>query len=106
MRWDKLSPDGVIAIEESYDVSANVFSPVDQRKTAGAGIRMKNRLRTGIHRGSYPEWPVIAKDLVATEEIQRNTARHGAGSVRAHMRVRVQCVDDQQVSLVRHGRAP
>ena len=28
MRSRKLGADGVIAIEESYDVSANVFSPV------------------------------------------------------------------------------
>ena len=34
MRLSKLGADGVIAIEESYDVSANVFSPVDQRKKA------------------------------------------------------------------------
>ena len=34
MRWTKLSADGVIAIEESYDVSANVFSSMDQRKKA------------------------------------------------------------------------
>ena len=32
MRWKKLTSDGMIAIEETYDVSANVFSPVDKRK--------------------------------------------------------------------------
>jgi hypothetical protein len=39
----KLGPDGVIAIEESYDVSANVFSPVDQRKKAPPVIALEPR---------------------------------------------------------------
>jgi integrase len=43
MRWSKLGPDGVIAIEESYDVSANVFSPVDQRKKAPPVIALEPR---------------------------------------------------------------
>ena len=43
MREDKLSADGVIAIEESYDVSANVFSPVDQRKKAPPMIALEPR---------------------------------------------------------------
>lgn len=34
MRWQKLTSDGVIAIEETYDVSANVFGSLDQRKKA------------------------------------------------------------------------
>jgi len=43
MRWEKLSPDGVIAIDETYDVSANVFSPVDQRKKAPPVIALEPR---------------------------------------------------------------
>ena len=43
MRWEKLTSDGVIAIEESYDVSANVFSPVDQRKKARPMIALELR---------------------------------------------------------------
>jgi hypothetical protein len=43
MRSSKLGADGVIAIEESYDVSANVFSPVDQRKKAPSMIALEPR---------------------------------------------------------------
>jgi integrase len=43
MRWEKLASDGVIAIEETYDVSANVFSPVDQRKKAPPVIALEPR---------------------------------------------------------------
>jgi len=43
MRWNKLNPDGVIAIEESYDVSANVFSSVDQRKKAPPMVALEPR---------------------------------------------------------------
>jgi hypothetical protein len=43
MRSSKLGADGVIAIEESYDVSANVFSPVDQRKKAPPMIALEPR---------------------------------------------------------------
>ncbi|TMQ12936.1 MAG: hypothetical protein E6J91_19825 [Deltaproteobacteria bacterium] len=43
MRESKLGVDGVIAIEESYDVSANVFSPVDQRKKAPPMIALEPR---------------------------------------------------------------
>jgi len=43
MRWEKLTLDGVIAIEETYDVSANVFSPVDQRKKAPPVIALEPR---------------------------------------------------------------
>jgi hypothetical protein len=43
LRWNKLDPDGVIAIEETYDVSANVFSPVDQRKKAPPVIALEPR---------------------------------------------------------------
>jgi integrase len=43
MRWSKLGADGVIAIEESYDVSANVFSPVDQRKKAPPVMALEPR---------------------------------------------------------------
>jgi hypothetical protein len=35
--------NGVIAIEETYDVSANVFSPVDQRKKAPPVIALEPR---------------------------------------------------------------
>jgi hypothetical protein len=42
-RSSKLGADGVIAIEESYDVSANVFSPVDQRKKAPPMIVLEPR---------------------------------------------------------------
>jgi len=43
MRWEKLTSNGVIAIEETYDVSANVFSPVDQRKKAPPVIALEPR---------------------------------------------------------------
>jgi len=43
MRSSNLNADGVIAIEESYDVSANVFSPVDQRKKAPPMIALEPR---------------------------------------------------------------
>jgi integrase len=43
MRWNKLASDGVIAVEESYDVSANVFSPVDQRKKAPPMVALEPR---------------------------------------------------------------
>jgi hypothetical protein len=43
MRWEKLTSDGVIAIEETYDVSANVFSPVDQQKKAPPVIALEPR---------------------------------------------------------------
>jgi integrase len=43
MRWEKLTSDGAIAIEETYDVSANVFSPVDQRKKAPPVIALEPR---------------------------------------------------------------
>jgi integrase len=43
LRWNKLNPDGVIAIEESYDVSANVFSSVDQRKKAPPMVALEPR---------------------------------------------------------------
>ena len=43
MRSSKLRADGVISIEESYDVSANVFSPVDQRKKAPPMIALEPR---------------------------------------------------------------
>ena len=43
LRWNKLDPDGVIAIEESYDVSANVFSSVDQRKKAPPMVALEPR---------------------------------------------------------------
>ena len=43
MREEKLGPDGVIRIDESYDVSANVFSPVDQRKKAPPVIALEPR---------------------------------------------------------------
>jgi hypothetical protein len=43
MRWEKLTADGVIAIEETYDVSANVFSPVDPRKKASPVIALEFR---------------------------------------------------------------
>jgi integrase len=43
MRWNKLNPDGVIAIEESYDVSANVFCSVDQRKKAPPMVALEPR---------------------------------------------------------------
>jgi hypothetical protein len=43
MRSSKLGADGVIRIEESYDVSANVFSPVDQRKKAPPMIALEPR---------------------------------------------------------------
>ena len=43
MRWEKLTSDGVIVIEETYDVSANVFSPVDQRKKAPPVIALEPR---------------------------------------------------------------
>jgi hypothetical protein len=41
MRWEKLTSDGVIAIEETYDVSADVFSPVDQWKKAPPVIALE-----------------------------------------------------------------
>jgi hypothetical protein len=43
MRCSKLGADGVIGIDESYDVSANVFSPVDQRKKAPAAMALEPR---------------------------------------------------------------
>ncbi len=43
MRWSKLGADGVIAIEESCDASANVFSAVDQRKKAPPMIALEPR---------------------------------------------------------------
>jgi len=43
MRWEKLTSGGVSAIEETYDVSANVFSPVDQRKKAPPVIALEPR---------------------------------------------------------------
>jgi integrase len=43
MRCSKLSADGVVAIEESYDVSANLFSPVDQRKKAPPAMALEPR---------------------------------------------------------------
>jgi integrase len=43
MRWEKLTSDGVLALEETYDVSANVFSPVDQRKKAPPVIALEPR---------------------------------------------------------------
>lgn len=43
MRWEKLTSNGVIAIEETYDVSANVFSPVAQRKKAPPVIALEPR---------------------------------------------------------------
>jgi hypothetical protein len=43
MRWEKLTSDGVIALEETYDVSANVFSQVDQRKKAPPVIALEPR---------------------------------------------------------------
>jgi hypothetical protein len=49
MRWNKLSLDGVIAIEESYDVSANVFSAVDQRKKAPPTMALEPRTLDGPH---------------------------------------------------------
>jgi hypothetical protein len=45
MRSSKLGADGVIRIEESYDVSANVFSPVDQRKKAPPTIALEPDVR-------------------------------------------------------------
>ena len=43
MRLSKLGANGVIAIEESYDVSANVFSSVDQRKKAPPMVALEPR---------------------------------------------------------------
>jgi hypothetical protein len=65
MWWVKLSPDGVIAIEESYDVSDNVFSPVDQRKKAPPAIALAVRLSGG--------WP----DLGRLSEIRAEPGQRG-----------------------------
>jgi hypothetical protein len=43
MRWENLTSDGVIAIEETYDVPANVFGPVGQRKKAPPVIALEPR---------------------------------------------------------------
>lgn len=43
MRWNKLSSDGVIALEGSYDVSANVSGPMDQRKKAPPMVALEPR---------------------------------------------------------------
>jgi integrase len=53
MRSSKLGADGVIAIEESYDVSANVFSPVHERKKAPPMIALEPRTLDLVrrHRG-------------------------------------------------------
>jgi integrase len=43
MRWERLTSGGVIALEETYDGSANVFSPVDQRTKAPPVIALEPR---------------------------------------------------------------
>jgi integrase len=50
MRESKLGADGVIAIEESYDGSANMFSPVDQRKKAPPMIALEPRTLALVRR--------------------------------------------------------
>jgi len=50
MRLEKLTSDGVISIDESYDVSANVFSPVDQRKKAPPMIALEPRTLALVRR--------------------------------------------------------
>jgi hypothetical protein len=80
MRWGKLGLDGVIAIEESYDVSANVFAPVDQRKKAPPMVALEPRMLELVrrhrrylmqrsHPGSRPGWcspPRWGRDRSAT----------------------------------------
>jgi hypothetical protein len=39
MRWEKLTSNGVIAIEETYDVSANVFNPGGPTEEGTTGDR-------------------------------------------------------------------
>jgi hypothetical protein len=72
MRCSKLSSDGVIAIEESYDVSANVFSPVDQRKKAPPAMALEPRaleLVRGHHRHLMERnHPGLATGLVFLSE--------------------------------------
>jgi hypothetical protein len=109
MRWEKLTSDGVIAIEETYDVSANVFGSVDQRKKAPPVIALEPRTlelvrwhRRYLTRRNHPGiktgllFPSEAGRPVGNDQIDR--ARH-ASTLHEWIATMIRAHDEKYVDL-------
>jgi hypothetical protein len=84
MRWSKLSPDGVIAIENSYDVSANVFSPMDARKKAPPMVALEPRTLELVH--GHRRYLMDRNHLISRPGSCSLRRRHAAGRQRSAQR--------------------